>query len=56
MHKDIKPDIFRITSKSEIKIIDFPLAMEYMDNGAHRPMGCYGFAGTPCYGSIPSLS
>ncbi len=29
--------------------------MEYLVDGKHKGFGNYGFAGTPCYGSISGL-
>ncbi len=59
VHQDIKPENFRIQD-GKVKILDFGLVMEYMkeDNGQtfHKPLGKYGFQGTPSFGSIWGLT
>lgn len=56
VHKDIKPDNFRI-QEGQVKLIDFGLVSKYLDEeGNHIPWTGIGFTGTPNTGSINGLS
>ena len=55
LHKDIKPDNFRIQD-GQVKMIDFGLVTEFSDNqGNHYKQSAIPFAGTPLTGSINAL-
>ena len=52
----MKPDNFMISSKDhKVRILDMGIVMEYIRDGKHKPLGRYGFQGTPIYGSISGL-
>ncbi len=56
LHRNVKPDHFMISKvTNKLKIIDLGLAIAYMPDGVHRPMGKYAFKGTPNFGSINTL-
>ena len=55
VHRDIKPDNFRIQD-GLVRMIDFGLASEYLDkDGKHIPQTEISFCGTPNTGSISAL-
>ena len=43
------------TADHKVRILDMGLVMEYMRDGVHKPLGRYGFQGTPNYGSMSGL-
>ena len=52
IHKDIKPDNFRI-HEGKVKLIDFGLVLSYKDaSGNHIEERNFPFTGTPHYASI----
>lgn len=55
LHQDVKPDNYRVTKDGLVKIIDFGLLNEYRVTGVHKPLGRFGFQGSPFFGSINSL-
>ena len=54
IHKDIKPDKFRIRD-NRVVLIDFGLASNFKREGQHIQRDRFGFKGTPFYGSIRAL-
>ena len=55
VHKDIKPDNFRIQD-GQVKMIDFGIVAEYQDqSGAHYQQYETPFQGTPVTGSIAAM-
>ena len=67
IHRDVKPDNFRITKKHVVKILDFGTLAEYnkeacditclsKKNNNHKPWGKFGFQGTPYFASIRALA
>jgi len=56
IHRDIKPDNIMITSKGEVKLIDFNASKEYKEEGERdtRILGTTGFAAPEQYGITQS--
>jgi serine/threonine protein kinase len=55
IHKDIKPDNFRVHD-NKLLLIDFGLSMKLTrPDGTHLPRERYGFEGTLFFGSIRAL-
>ncbi len=55
MHRDIKPDNFRVREDGTIVLIDFGISCEYWKNDKHIPFSDgKGLRGTPFYASINS--
>jgi serine/threonine protein kinase len=55
LHRDIKPDNFRIQD-GIVKMIDFGMVTLYLDElGNHKIQTPNGFCGTPHTGSINAL-
>jgi serine/threonine protein kinase len=54
VHKDIKPDNFRIHDH-QVLMIDFGLTMSIDKDGIHLPRERYGFEGTLFFASIRAL-
>ena len=53
-HQDIKPDNFRI-HQHVVKILDFGLTSEYIQDGKHKSMGRFGLQVTPQTSAIKTL-
>lgn len=67
IHRDVKPDNFRITKYHVVKILDFGTLAEYNKEACdlnnlsnkqnnHKPWGKFGFQGTPYFASIRALA
>ena len=55
LHRDVKPDNFRVDENGEVFIIDFGNAINYMNDGKHiEQVKSPEFKGTLTYASIGS--
>ena len=54
LHRDIKPDNFRIMN-NKVVLIDFGLTAPYDKNGVHINRDRYGFTGTLFFASTRSI-
>lgn len=51
VHLDVKQDNFRISKDHVVKLLDFGLVIDCIRGGKHKPIGKFGFSGTPYFAS-----
>ncbi|TNV74674.1 hypothetical protein FGO68_gene11507 [Halteria grandinella] len=56
IHLDVKPENFRISEDNKVYLFDFGLVNDYAPNGRHKPLGKFGFQGSPYFASVRALN